>query len=48
MSLEYQGALLEGIKKDIFVANDNLKVASNEVNKQGGQLNNTLVKLEIS
>ena len=46
MSLEYQGALLEGIKKDIFVANDNLKVASNEVNKQGGQLNNTLVKLE--
>ena len=46
MSLEYQGALLEGIKKDIFVANDNLKVASNEVNKQGGQLTNTLVKLE--
>ena len=46
MSLEYQGALLEGIKKDIFVANDNLKVASNEVNKQGGQLKNTLVKLE--
>ena len=46
MSLEYQGALLKDINKDILEANSNLKEASNEVDKQGGQINNTLDKLE--
>ena len=46
MSLEYQGALLGEINKDINEANKNLKVASNEVNRQGGQIDNTLEKLE--
>ena len=46
MSLEYQGALLLDINKDIHEANINLKDASNEVNRQGGQINNTLDKLE--
>ncbi len=46
MSLEYQGALLLDINKDIVEANRNLKDASQEVNRQGGQINNTLEKLE--
>ena len=46
MSLEYQGALLVDINKDILEANSNLKTASNEVNRQGGQIDNTLDKLE--
>ena len=46
MSLEYQGALLKDINKDILEANSNLKEASNEVDKQGGQIDNTLDKLE--
>ena len=46
MSLEYQGALLQDINKDIIEANINLKEASKEVNRQGGQINNTLEKLE--
>ena len=46
MSLEYQGALLKDINKDILDAHDNLKEASNEVDKQGGQIDNTLEKLE--
>ena len=46
MSLEYQGALLVDINKDINEANSNLKFASNEVNRQGGQIDNTLEKLE--
>ena len=46
MSLEYQGALLVDINKDILEANSNLKVASNEVSRQGGQIDNTLEKLE--
>ena len=45
MSLEYQGALLVDINKDILEANSNLKVASNEVSRQGGQIDNTLEKL---
>ena len=45
-SLEYQGALLKDINKDILEANQNLKDASHEVNRQGGQINNTLEKLE--
>ena len=46
MSLEYQGALLVDINKDINEANSNLKFASNEVNRQGVQINNTLEKLD--
>ena len=46
MSLEFQGALLQDINKDIIEANSNLKVASDEVEKQGGQIDNTLDKLE--
>ena len=46
MSLEYQGALLKDINKDILDAHDNLKEASNEVDKQGEQIDNTLEKLE--
>ena len=46
MSLEYQGALLKDINKDIIEAHENLKVASDEVEKQGGQIDNTLDKLE--
>ncbi len=46
MSLEYQGALLKDINNDILEANANLKTASNEVDKQGNQINNTLEKLE--
>ena len=46
MSLEYQGALLVDINKDILEANSNLKTASNEVNRQGGKIDNTLDKLE--
>ena len=46
MSLEYQGVLLKDINKDILEANSNLKEASNEVDKQGGQIDNTLDKLE--
>ena len=46
MSLEYQGALLHDINKDIQEANVNLKDASHEVNRQGGQIDNTLEKLE--
>ena len=46
MSLEYQGALLKDINKDILDAHDNLKEASNEVDKQVGQIDNTLEKLE--
>ena len=46
MSLEYQGALLQDINKDIITAHENLKEASNEVDKQGGQIDNTLEKLE--
>ena len=46
MSLEYQGALLADINKDIVEANINLKDASHEVNRQGGQIDNTLEKLE--
>ena len=34
------------INKDILDAHDNLKEASNEVDKQGGQIDNTLDKLE--
>ena len=34
------------INKDILEAHDNLKEASNEVDKQGGQIDNTLEKLE--
>ena len=45
-SLAYEGALLKDINKDIIEANRNLKDASNEVIHQGGQINNTLVKLE--
>ena len=46
MSLEFQGALLKDINKDIIKENENLKVASDEVEKQGGQIDNTLDKLE--
>ena len=46
MNLEYQGALLQDINKDIITAHENLKEASNEVDKQGGQIDNTLEKLE--
>lgn len=46
MSLEYQGALLNDINKDINEANINLKAASNEVSLQGGKIDNTLVKIE--
>ena len=46
MSLEYQGALLVDINKDILEANSNLKAASKEVGRQGGQIDNTLEKLE--
>ncbi len=46
MSLEYQGALLADINKDIIEANNNIKDASHEVNRQGGQIDNTLEKLE--
>ena len=46
MSLEYQGALLVDINRDINEANSNLKFASNEVNRQGVQINNTLEKLD--
>ena len=46
MSLEFQGALLKDINKDIIEAHENLKVASDEVEKQGGQIDNTLDKLE--
>ena len=46
MSLEFQGALLKDINKDIIEAHENLKVASDEVEKQGGQIVNTLDKLE--
>ena len=46
MSLEYQRALLVDINKDVLEANSNLKSASNEVNRQGGQIDNTLDKLE--
>ena len=46
MSLEYQGALLVDINKDIQEANVNLKDASHEVSRQGGQIDNTLEKLE--
>ena len=46
MNLEYQSALLKDINKDMIEANDNLKIASNEVEKQGNQINNTLEKLE--
>ena len=46
MSLEFQGALLQDINKDIIEANSNLKLASDEVEKQGGQIDNTLDKLE--
>ena len=46
MTLEFQGALLKDINKDIIEAHENLKVASNEVEKQGGQIDNTLDKLE--
>ena len=46
MSLEYQGALLVDINKDIIEANSNLKDASKEVNRQGGQIDNTLEKLQ--
>ena len=46
MSLEYQGALLRDINKDMTEANQNLKDASKEVNKQGDQIDNTLVKLQ--
>ena len=46
MSLEYTGALLVDINKDIIETNKNLKDASHEVNLQGGKINNTLEKLE--
>ena len=46
MSLEYQGALLMDINKDITEANINLKDASKEVMRQGGQIDNTLDKLK--
>ena len=46
MSLEYQGALLVDINKDMQEANENMKYASHEVNRQGGQINNTLEKLD--
>ena len=46
MNLEYQKALLIDINKDINEANKNLKDASHEVNRQGGQIDNTLEKLE--
>ena len=46
MILEFQVALLQDINKDIIEANSNLKVASDEVEKQGGQIDNTLDKLE--
>ena len=46
MSLEFQGALLKDINKGIIEAHENLKVASDEVEKQGGQIDNTLDKLE--
>ena len=46
MILEYQRALLVDINKDVLEANSNLKSASNEVNRQGGQIDNTLDKLE--
>ena len=46
MTLEFQGALLKDINKDIIEAHQNLKVASDEVEKQGGQIDNTLDKLE--
>ena len=46
MSLEYQGALLLDINKDILEANKNLKQASNEANKQGGQIDNTINTLD--
>ena len=46
MSLEYQGALIGEINKDIQEANVNLKDASHEVSRQGGQIDNTLEKLE--
>ena len=46
MSLEYQRALLVDINKDVLEANSNLKSASNEVNRQGGKIDNTLDKLE--
>ena len=46
MSLEYQQALLVDINKDIIETNINLKDASHEVNRQGGQIDNTLEKLE--
>ena len=46
MSLEYQGALLVDINKDIIEANSNLKDASKEVDRQGGQIDNTLEKLQ--
>ena len=46
MSLEYQGALLVDINKDIIEANSNLKDASKEVNRQGDQIDNTLEKLQ--
>ena len=46
MSLEYQGALIDEINKDIQEANVNLKDASHEVSRQGGQIDNTLEKLE--
>ena len=41
-----EGALLVDINKDILEANSNLKAASKEVGRQGGQIDNTLEKLE--
>ena len=45
-SLEYQGALLADINKDLIEANINIKDASHEVNRQGEKIDNTLEKLE--